>query len=232
MLNELIKSDEQTSASPAGGHGMLIVVSSPSGGGKGTLIDRVLKTVPSISYSVSYTTRSPRTGEENGREYFFVSIAEFEEMIARGDFLEWANVYGHLYGTSRAQVDRERAAGRDIVLEIDVQGATSIRRLVDDAVSVFILPPSFELLRQRLTARGTDSPADLKKRLDGAPSEVEQYRDFQYVILNDDINRASAQLAAVIYAERARLERQETRLKDTLSDFAQSQSHAGNTKGQ
>ena len=205
---------------------MLIVVSSPSGGGKGTLIDRVLKTVPGISYSVSYTTRSPRTGEENGREYFFVSTAEFEEMIGRGDFLEWANVYGHLYGTSRAQVDRERAAGRDIVLEIDVQGAASIRRLVDDAVSVFILPPSFELLRQRLTARGTDSPSDLKRRLDGAPSEVEQYQDFQYVILNDDINRASAQLGSVIYAERARLERQETRLKDTLSDFAQSQSRA------
>lgn len=199
---------------------MLIVVSSPSGGGKGTLIDRVLKTVPGVSYSVSYTTRTPRAGEQHAREYFFVSTDPFQDMIRRGDFLEWANVYGCLYGTSRAQVEQERAAGHDIILEIDVQGAASIRELVDDTVTVFILPPSFELLSDRLAKRGTDSPADLERRLRGAPTEVEQYKYFQYVILNDDINRASAQLASVIYAERARRERQESRLKDTLADFA------------
>ena len=198
---------------------MLIVVSSPSGGGKGTLIDRVLKTVPEVGYSVSYTTRPPREGEQHGREYFFVSTDVFERMIRDGELLEWANVYGHLYGTSRAQVERELEGGRDIILEIDVQGAASIRELIDDAVTVFILPPSFELLRSRLVARGTDSPADLERRLQGAPGEVQQYRNFSYVILNDDINRASAQLAAVIYAERARRERQESRLKETLSDF-------------
>ena len=201
---------------------MLIVVSSPSGGGKGTLIDRVLKTVPGVSYSVSYTTRAPRSSEQNGREYFFVSTAVFEEMIGRAEFLEWANVYGYLYGTSQAQVERERAAGHDIILEIDVQGATSIREKIAEAVSIFILPPSFELLRQRLLARGTDSPADLEKRLRGAPAEVGQQKHFQYVILNDDINRASQQLAAVIYAERARRSRQEERLKDALADFGQS----------
>jgi guanylate kinase len=200
---------------------MLIVVSSPSGGGKGTLIDRVLKTVPGVSYSVSYTTRAPRATEQNGREYFFVSTAEFEGMIARGEFLEWANVYGYLYGTNQGQVERERAAGQDIILEIDVQGAASIREKIEDAVSIFILPPSFELLRHRLVARGTDSPADLERRLRGAPAEVEQHTNFQYVILNDDINRASQQLAAVISAERARRERQEARLKDTLADFGQ-----------
>jgi guanylate kinase len=200
---------------------MLIVVSSPSGGGKGTLIDRVLKTVPGVSYSVSYTTRAPRVTEQNGREYFFVSTAEFEEMIGRGEFLEWANVYGYLYGTNHGQVERERAAGQDIILEIDVQGAASIRNKIEDAVSIFILPPSFELLRHRLVARGTDSPADLERRLRGAPAEVEQHSNFQYVILNDDINRASQQLAAVIHAERARSERQEERLKDTLADFGQ-----------
>lgn len=223
MLNELITNEDQTASGASSGRGMLVVVSSPSGGGKGTLIDRVLKTVPGVSYSVSYTTRSPRAGEQNGREYFFVSAAEFQEMITRGEFLEWATVYEHLYGTSHTQVEHERAAGRDIILEIDVQGAASIRRLVSDAVSVFILPPSFELLRQRLTARGTDLPADLERRLQGAPAEVEQYSDFQYVILNDDINRASAQLASVIHAERARLKRQEERLKDTLTDFAKVQ---------
>jgi guanylate kinase len=200
---------------------MLIVVSSPSGGGKGTLIDRVLKTVPGVSYSVSYTTRAPRATEQDGREYFFVSTAEFEEMIGRGEFLEWANVYGYLYGTNQGQVERERAAGHDIILEIDVQGAASIREKIEDAVSIFILPPSFELLRHRLVARGTDSPADLERRLRGAPAEVEQHSNFQYVILNDDINRASQQLAAVIHAERARRERQEARLKDTLADFGQ-----------
>ena len=184
------------------------------------MIDRVLQTVPGVSYSVSYTTRAPRSGEQDGREYFFVARNAFEEMIGRGDFLEWANVYGHLYGTSRAQVERERDAGRDIILEIDVQGAESIRGLVLDAVTVFILPPSFELLQNRLIARGTDSPADLERRLRGAPAEVEQYQNFQYVILNDDINRASAQLASVIYAERARRERQEATSSEALADFA------------
>jgi guanylate kinase len=220
MSNELTRASDSDS-SAISGHGMLIVVSSPSGGGKGTLIDRVLKTVPGVSYSISYTTRAPRPGEQNGREYFFVSTAEFEAMRGRGELLEWAKVYGYLYGTSRAQVEKERAAGHDIILEIDVQGAASIRQLVADEVTVFILPPSFQLLRQRLVARGTDSPADLERRLRGAPAEVEQYKDFQYVILNDDINRASAQLASVIYAERARRERQEARLEGALSDFAQ-----------
>ena len=219
MLNELTPAEHPKDANSAVGRGMLIVVSSPSGGGKGTLIDRVLKTVPGVSYSISYTTRAPRAGEQHGREYFFVDTNAFEEMIARNEFLEWANVYGYLYGTSRAQIERERGDGHDIILEIDVQGASSIRALVEDAVTVFILPPSFELLRNRLVARGTDSPADLERRLRGAPSEVEQYKHFRYVILNDDINRASAQLAAVIYAERARCERQASRLNETLADF-------------
>lgn len=219
MLNELTRTQDLESLTATGAPGMLIVVSSPSGGGKGTLIDRVLKTVPGVSYSVSYTTRAPRGTEQNGREYFFVSTDVFEDMIRGGEFLEWANVYGHLYGTNQGQVERELSAGHDIILEIDVQGAASIREKVSDAVSIFILPPSFELLRQRLLSRGTDSPSDLDRRLRGAPAEVEQHRNFQYVILNDDINRASQQLAAVIYAERARLERQEARLRATFTDF-------------
>jgi len=201
------------------GRGMLIVVSSPSGGGKGTLIDRVLKTVPDLAFSVSYTTRAPRGSEENGREYFFVDEPAFRGMVERGDFLEWADVYGHLYGTSASQVEQERVAGRDIILEIDVQGAESIRRKVPDAISIFILPPSFDLLRNRLVARATDSAADLERRLKGAPAEVAQYKMFDYVILNDDINRASQQLAAVIYAERARCGRQTITLSQTLADF-------------
>jgi guanylate kinase len=218
MLNELTKT-ECGEARDGAAPGMLVVVSSPSGGGKGTLIDRVLRTVPGVSYSVSFTTRAPRGTEQDGREYFFVDRPTFEQMIERGEFLEWADVYGHLYGTGCTQVERERSAGRDIILEIDVQGAESIRKKIPDAVSVFILPPSYELLRERLVSRGTDSAAELEKRLRGAPAEVEQYKHFQYVILNDDINRASAQLASVIYAERARRERQEVHLRDSLEDF-------------
>ena len=215
MSNELTQNDGSSRVSG----GMLIVVSSPSGGGKGTLIDRVLKTVPDLAFSVSYTTRAPRGSEQNGREYFFVDEPVFRAMIDRGEFLEWADVYGHLYGTSASQVARERAAGHDIILEIDVQGAESIRHKVSDAISVFILPPSFELLRKRLVARATDSAADLQRRLQGAPAEVAQYEHFDYVILNDDINRASQQLAAVIYAERARRERQTVTLREALEDF-------------
>ena len=159
MLNEVAPPANSQDTQTNNGRGMLIVVSSPSGGGKGTLIDRVLQTVAGVSYSVSYTTRAPRAGEHDGREYFFVEKTEFEAMIERREFLEWANVYGSLYGTHRDQVNRERAAGKDIILEIDVQGAASIRGLIADAVSVFILPPSFEMLRRRLTARATDSPS-------------------------------------------------------------------------
>src|SRR5258705_5105349 len=127
------------------GRGILFVVSSPSGGGKGTLIQRVLKQVPNLSYSVSFTTRAPRNGELDGREYFFVTKDRFEEMEAAGDFLESAHVNSKLYGTARKQVVREIAEGRDIILEVDVQGAASVRSLMADSVSIFILPPSFEV---------------------------------------------------------------------------------------
>ena len=219
MLSEAASTEAE--ASEAAVRGMLIVVSSPSGGGKGTLIQRALESVRNLAYSVSYTTRASRPGETNGREYFFVSTVEFEEMIRRGEFLEWARVYDHLYGTSRAQVERERRSGRDIILEIDVQGAASIRAAIDDPVTIFILPPSFKVLRERLIARGTDSPAELEQRLQGAPAEVEQYKDFQYVILNDDVECAANKLAAIITAERAQRERQESKLKKVLADFTQ-----------
>ena len=143
---------EVQSAVPTEGHGILFVVSAPSGGGKGTLIQRVLNNVPNLGYSVSFTTRPPRSGEVNGREYFFVSTEKFEQMVAAGDFLEWAHVHSHRYGTSRQQVAREISEGRDIILEVDVQGAASVRQLITDSVSIFILPPSFEVLRARLMA--------------------------------------------------------------------------------
>ncbi|HLE61716.1 MAG TPA: guanylate kinase [Pyrinomonadaceae bacterium] len=210
-----------TSQPPA--PGMLFVVSSPSGGGKGTLIQRMLSLVPDLGYSVSYTTRAPRDGEVHGREYFFVTREEFEEMVAAEEFLEFACVHGNLYGTTLKQVLQETCAGRDIVLEVDVQGAASIRRLRLDSVSVFILPPSYEILRQRLIARGTDSPEELRLRLRNAPEELKEYSKFDYVIINDDVERAGAQLAAIVLAEQARCKRQESVVDDVLNDFRAAQ---------
>ena len=199
--------------------GTLFVVSSPSGGGKGTLIRRVLASVPNLSYSVSYTTRPPRNGEVHGREYFFVNRETFEAMVSANEFLEWASVHGNLYGTAKQQVALETAAGTDIVLEVDVQGAASIRNLTLDTVSIFILPPSYETLRDRLIARGTDSAEQLALRLKNAPEELRQFSCFDYVIINDDVDRAAHQLASIIYGERARCERQDTVVNEVIQNF-------------
>lgn len=209
----------ELSINPSQARGMLVIVSSPSGGGKGTLIRRVLKTVPNLGYSVSFTTRAPREGEVDGRDYFFISEASFREMIDRGEFLEWACVHANLYGTGRAQVERELKERRDIILEIDVQGAENVKRLAPGSVGVFILPPSFEILRERLIARGSEKERDLNLRLRNARAEVLHYREFDYVIINDDAERAASQLAAVVYAERARRERQEEAAHRVLESF-------------
>ena len=203
----------------ASSRGTLFVVSSPSGGGKGTLIRHVLDVVENLSYSVSYTTRAPRPTEVNGREYFFISRDEFEQRIAAGDFLEYANVHGHLYGTSLAESRKVANMGRDLIVEVDVQGAASVRNLGLDSVSIFILPPSLETLRQRLLARGTDTAESLAVRLRNAPEELSQYSSFDYVILNDDVDRATSQLAAIISAERARRSRQADLVDDVVQKF-------------
>jgi len=204
---------------PAAARGTLFVVSSPSGGGKGTIIRLVLDVVPNLSYSVSYTTRAPRSGEVDGREYFFVNCDVFQEMAAAGEFLEWACVHGNYYGTAKNQILAETAAGADIVLEVDVQGAASVRQLLMDSVSVFILPPSLAVLRQRLIARGTDSPEELEVRLRNAPEELRQYSAFDYVIINDEIDKAASQLAAIIHAERVRCMRQESLVLEVIKEF-------------
>lgn len=219
MLSEIDEPQIPSSISKTEGRGILFVVSSPSGGGKGTLIRRVLNKIANLSYSVSFTTRAPRSGEVNGREYFFVTPQVFEQMVADSEFLEWAEVHGKLYGTGHRQLSREIAEGRDIVLEVDVQGAASVRTLWEDAVSIFILPPSFQILKQRLEARGTDSAEELELRLNNAPAELEHYSNFQYVVINDDVDRAGEQLEAIIYAERARLSRQEPRVKKLVEAF-------------
>ena len=219
-VTELEASNAPNIAPP---RGTLFVVSSPSGGGKGTIIEHVLECVENLSYSVSYTTRAPRLKEVDGREYFFIGRETFEDMVAAGEFLEWACVHGNLYGTAKNQILAETAAGSDIILEVDVQGAASVRRLLMDSVSIFILPPSYEVLRERLIARGTDSPEELEIRLRNAPEELRQYSAFDYVIINDEVRRAVNQLASIIYAERARCMRQEGLVREVIEKFQSEQ---------
>ena len=223
MSSKVTELEESKTLNTATPRGTLFVVSSPSGGGKGTIIEHVLECVENLSYSVSYTTRAPRLKEVDGREYFFIGRETFEEMIAAGEFLEWACVHGNLYGTAKNQILAETAAGSDIILEVDVQGAASVRRLLMDSVSIFILPPSYEVLRERLIARGTDSPEELAVRLRNAPEELRQYSAFDYVIINDEVKRAVNQLASIIYAERARCMRQESLVRGVIEQFKSEQ---------
>lgn len=184
--------------------GNLIIVSAPSGAGKTTLVAGALGRDNRARPSISFTSRHPRAGEKQGVHYHFVSRAEFEAMIANGDFLEWAEVHGNLYGTSRRAVEEVRSSGSDVILTIDIQGAAQARQLFPDAVSVFIMPPSLDALAERLESRGTDTAHDRRLRLESALHEMEQYVNFDYVVINDDLNRAINELGAIITAERCR----------------------------
>ena len=202
--------------------GNLVIISSPSGGGKGTLIKEVLETVPNLGYSVSLTTRAPRFGEENGRHYQFVSKAEFQREVEEGGFLEYAEVHGNYYGTSLRQIEQILGEGRDVILEIDVQGAASVLEKIPEAVSIFILPPSFETLRARLISRATEGQNDLELRLRNSYGEVMQYTRFRYVIINDEVAVAARKLAAVIVAERQLKDRQSGPIRGILDSFERS----------
>ena len=199
--------------------GNLIIISSPSGGGKGTLIKEVLRSVPDLTYSISYTTRSIRDGEDDGREYFFVSKEDFEHRQTEGEFLEYALVHGNYYGTSRTQVERVMDSGKDVLLEIDVQGSSILHEKMPDAVSIFILPPSFPVLQSRLTLRATESSGDLRIRLTNSFSEVREYETFKYVVLNEDIAVAANDLRTIIRAERLKTVRQMDTIRGILDGF-------------
>jgi len=199
--------------------GRLIIISSPSGGGKGSLIKEVRAMMPELGYSVSHTTRPQRFGEENGREYFFVLKEDFERRIGGGDFLEYANVHGNLYGTSLRESEKVFNTGRDLIVEVDVQGAIQISEKLPESITIFILPPSFEVLKARLTARGTEGEAELRTRLKNAFNEVLEYTKFKYVIVNQDLGTAARQIASIINAERQRLDRQSDAIRDILDSF-------------
>jgi guanylate kinase len=188
--------------------GALYIVSSPSGGGKTTLVKALLEAEPELRLSVSYTTRPPRAGEMNGREYHFVTLREFERMLEAGEFMECAEIYGNRYGTSQKWIERELADGRDVILEIDWQGAQQVRRLLRQVTSIFILPPSLEVLAARLKGRGKDSADVVERRLAAAREEVSHVSEYDYVIINDDFNRAALDLRSIFRAERLKLARQ------------------------
>lgn len=191
--------------------GKLYVVAAPSGAGKTTLVRLLLDSEPGVHLSISYTTRGPRPGEADGREYHFVDVATFRAMMARGDFLEWAEVHGNFYGTSKVWIADHLAAGHDVLLEIDWQGAQQVRTAFPEAIGIFILPPSMEELTRRLTGRGTDSTEVVERRLAAAQAEMRHVGEFDYVIINDGLEQALDDLRAVVRASRLDLAGQRAR---------------------
>lgn len=186
--------------------GNLFIISAPSGSGKSTLVSELRKQVSGVDFAISWTTRAPRGSEENGREYNFTTRETFERMIAEGIFLEYAEVFDRLYGTARQSLDDARAAGHDLILDIDVQGAEQVRVKLPEAVSVFVMPPNPRVLRTRLRnrfrAEGMDNEEELYRRLREASREIEKYREYGYILVNDILDRAVAQLEAIVLAER------------------------------
>jgi guanylate kinase len=187
--------------------GLLFVVSAPSGAGKTTLCKELVTLVPGLLHSISYTTRKPRPGESHGREYFYVDEQQFQDMITRNEFAEWAPVYGHLYGTPRAALTAMMDKGIDVLLEIDTQGAMQIKKKFVDAVYIYIMPPSIEALRTRLQQRGGDSPDEIQRRLQKAREELWSYREYYYIVKNDEMGQAIKELQAVVLAERIKTKR-------------------------
>ena len=196
--------------------GCLFLVTAPSGAGKSSLVAKLLEADKEINLSISHTTRGPRPGEVNGREYHFVTTEEFEAMRENNDFLEWAYVHGNYYGTSRKWIEEQLEKGHDVLLEIDWQGALQVKRLFPDVIGIFILPPSVDALRARLNKRGTDSEEVIARRLAGAGAEMVHAGQFDYVIINEDFERATHDLIAVVRASRLQFKVQTLRSAATF----------------
>jgi guanylate kinase len=187
--------------------GILFVISAPSGSGKTTLCKQIAAQVPTLWHSISYTTRKPRPGEVEGQDYYFLDETTFRQMIDRNEFVEWAHVYGNLYGTPRKVLSDKLEQGTDVLLEIDVQGARSVKKKFEDAVYIFILPPSFDTLRTRLQNRAGDSPDEIQRRLHKAKEEVWSYREYYYIVRNDDLKQSLKELESIFLAERIKTKR-------------------------
>ena len=199
---------------------MLIVITGPSGCGKSTLANRMLTEIESLAFSVSHTTRKKRAGEQDGKDYYFVSTDRFERMVKEGLFIEWAEVHGNYYGTSKRELEKETEA-RNLLLDIDVQGAAQIKGKNIDATFVFILPPLFPELRKRLETRGQDSSPVILKRLEKAREEIQHYREFDYIVINDKLDTAAEELKSVLMSQRYRRESREKEIGPILRSFAE-----------
>jgi len=197
----------------------VFIISAPSGSGKSTLVSHLLASVAGLTFSVSYTTRAPRGAEVDGKDYHYVSRADFEAMLSRNEFLEWAQVFGNYYGTHRGILERARAEDLDLVLDIDVQGARQLKEQIPEAVTVFILPPSKQVLEQRLRARGEDREDVIERRLREAAEEIRNYDRYDYVLINQDLAAAEATLDSIVLGERVRRTRIEDRIRPILETF-------------
>ncbi len=197
----------------------VFIISAPSGSGKSTLVSKLLATVPGLTFSVSFTTRLPRGAECEGRDYHFTTSQDFEARIKNGEFLEYADVFGNYYGTHTGVLERARAEGKDLVLDIDVQGAGQLKRKLPEAVTVFVLAPSRQVLEQRLRARGEDREAVIERRLADAAREIRNYENYDYVVINDNLERSAQTLSAIVQAERARRIRIEESIRPILDTF-------------
>jgi len=193
------------SSNAEGRRGLLFIVSAPSGTGKTTLVERLVQVVPNLCLSRSYTSRRARVGEQDGVDYNFITRERFELMVRENEFLEWADVFGNYYGTCAADTEKHLAAGKDVVLVIDVQGARQVRSRGIETVGIFVLPPSAEVLEQRLRGRSKDSEEQIARRLEVACSEVGEYAQYEYVVINDTVDEAVDRLRAIVVAERARV---------------------------
>jgi guanylate kinase len=199
--------------------GSIVIISAPSGSGKSTLVQRLLARTPGLRFSISYTTRPARRGEKEGRDYFFVSRREFQRMIAARELVEWATVFGHLYGTSRRQLREAQDAGQDILLDIDVQGHRQVRRRLPEAVSIFVLPPSFRELERRLRHRHSDTPEVIARRLNEARKEIRHWPEYDYLVVNDRLGKAARALQAIVEAACLRREVQRGPAKQIARTF-------------
>jgi guanylate kinase len=199
--------------------GLLFIVSAPSGTGKTTLVERLVQVLPNLRMSRSYTSRRARNGERDGVDYNFISREDFEERVSREDFLEWADVFGNYYGTCASDVERMRTDGQDVVLVIDVQGARQVKARGVDHTAIFILPPSFQVLEQRLRGRSKDSEDQMQRRLLTSRAEASSYTDYDYVVVNDDLEPTVVRLQEIIAAERSRTHRMKTIAERILETF-------------
>jgi guanylate kinase len=201
----------------------VFIISAPSGSGKSTLVNRLLHTVPNLAFSISYTTRPRRPAETEGIDYIFISRKDFEARLGRGEFLEHAEVFGNFYGTNREAFEAATREGKDLVLDIDIQGARQLRTALPQAITIFVLPPSKQVMEQRLRSRSQDSEEVIQRRLQGAATEVKNYTHYDFVLINKDIDEASAQLVNIVEAERLRRSRMEEEVKPILASFFEDQ---------